>query len=414
MNSATLSEILHNQKENFKIKDPGTPRQIFHKALLESPQIIVISGVRRSGKSTLLRQISEHLDGYCFLNLDDERLVSLQLSDLAEIMMIWQKDGISKHILLDEIQNIDGWERFVRRIHDEGYKVILTGSNARLLSSDLATHLTGRYTSVELFPFSFMEYLVHSKIAHASIHTTAQKAKIIHAFDDYVQGGGFPYYCTYHDKDFLSTLYENILYKDIIFRCTIREKKAFRELAQYIFSNVSGEISYLKLKNLLGFKSQTSVKNYISFMEEAYLIFQLSKYDYSLKKQYVSNKKIYVIDNGLRNAVAFSFAPDKGQLLENLVFLELKRRQQDIYYHKGKRECDFILKQGGKITTAIQVSDHISSQNEQREVQGLMEALDCYSLQEGRILTYQQEDALMLHHKKIEILPIWKWLLMRD
>jgi hypothetical protein len=212
----------------------------------------------------------------------------------------------------------------------------------------------------------------------------------------------------------LSTLYENILYKDIIFRSTIKEKKAFRELAQYVVSNCSQEISYLRLKKILGFKSQTSVKNYLSFMEEAYLVFQLPKYDYSLKKQYVSNKKIYVIDNGLRNAVAFSFSPDRGVLLENLVFIELKRRMATVYYHKDKRECDFIIKKGSSISLAIQVTDHLSPENEQRECQGLLEALEYYKLSEGIILTAHQEDLRTMNNKKIHIVPVWKWLLQNQ
>lgn len=409
-----INEALRDQVANFKSKSSGTLREVSIEEYLLSPQIIVITGTRRVGKSTLLRQFAESLKNYYYLNLDDERFVGMEVQEFADIMLIWQKMYQSKYILLDEVQNIKDWERFVRRVHDEGYKVILTGSNAHLLSSELSTHLTGRYKSIELFPFSFSEYLNHFKINPILTPTTSEKAKILKAFDSFREWGSFPHYCNYQDKDFLKTLYDNILYKDVLFRYTIREKKSFRELSQFMFTNYSREINYMKLKNLLGFKSQTSVKNYISYLEEAYLIFQLYKYDFSLKKQYTSNKKIYIIDNGIANTIGFSFSQNKGQLLENLVFIELKRRAYSIYYHKDKNECDFIVKQKQKITMAFQVTENISTENEKREVDGLLEAMEYYKLNQGKILTYNQEKIIKIGKKIIEILPIWKWFLATE
>lgn len=406
-----IAGVLSDQAEAFGRKEPGTLRDVPLDNLLKSPQIVVISGIRRAGKSTLLRQFAERLEDYYYLNLDDERLVGMTLDGFADILLTWKKCRQSRNILLDEVQNVEGWERFVRRVHDEGYKVILTGSNSHLLSSELSTRLTGRYKGLELFPFSFSEYLRHAGIAYSKTPTTTEKAAILAAFDEYRIWGGFPYYCTYKDHDFLTTLYENILYKDLIFRHTIREKKAFRELAQYVLSNVTQEVNCSRLKNLLGFKSPTSVKNYLSFMEEAYLVFQLSKYDYSLKKQYTSNRKLYAIDNGIRNAVGFSFSPGTGQLLENLVFIELRRRMCSVYFHKETRECDFLIKSGTKITAALQVTDELLPVNEKREYEGLAEALERYKLSEGTILTSYQEDTVTVGKRKVRTIPIWKWLL---
>jgi hypothetical protein len=201
------------------------------------------------------------------------------------------------------------------------------------------------------------------------------------------------------------------MYKDLLVRFKIKETKSFKELANYLFSNFTRELSYHSLKNVLGFKSVTSVKNYIEFMRESYLIFELFKYDFSLKKQYVSDKKIYVIDNGLRNAVSFSFSEDRGKLLENLVFIELKRRGKDIYYYKNKKECDFVVKEKNKIVSAIQVTNFLDGKNEKREITGLAEALAKFKLKTGLILTGDQQDSKKINGKTIKILPLWKWLL---
>ena len=190
--------------------------------------------------------------------------------------------------------------------------------------------------------------------------------------------------------------------------------KNFKLLITYLFTNLTGETNYNSLKNLLNFKSATTVKNYLEFMRESYLVFELFKYDYSLKKQYVSNKKMFVIDNGVRNAVAFSFSKDTGKLLENLVFIELKRRAEDIFYYKGKKECDFLVRKGLKITEAIQVSLSLGNpETEQREIAGLLEAMEKFKLKKGLIITESQEDERKIKGQKIEIVPAWKWLLKK-
>lgn len=410
-NFVLLEEVVADQLENFKKKDEGIPRNIEVKKYLKTSQITAISGVRRSGKSTLLKQFSSCYDKYYYLNFDDERLVNFDVADFRDLMIIFQKLYRAKTIFLDEIQNIKNWERFARRIYDEGYKVFITGSNAKLLSSELTTHLTGRYFKIELFPFSFKEFLKYRGIDWKKSDTKT-KSEILKNFDLYLNGGGFPEFVKYNEQEYLKRIYEDILYKDILTRFGIREVKAFRELAGYLFSNITGEISYNGLKNLLGFKSAISVKNYIQFIKESYLLFELYKYDYSLKKQFVSDKKIYAIDNGLRNSVAFRFSADRGKLLENLVFLEMARNGLEVYYYKGKRECDFLLRKGIKISDAIQVTSNLADpQTEKRETEGLLEAMEKFGLKGGLIISEDREDEKKNNGKEIKIMPCWRWLL---
>lgn len=411
INQRHLEKIIREQRRTFEDKDPGTSRNIDFQKYLKTGQITVISGIRRSGKSTLLKQFSRHYPNYYYLNFDDERLIDFAVSDFQSLMVAFQKQFSSKVIFLDEIQNVQKWERFARRIFEEGYKIFITGSNAKLLSSELATHLTGRYYKIELYPFSFEEFLRFNKVDYSQI-TSKKEAKILKNFDSYLEGGGFPEYVKNKKNESLEQIFEDIIYRDLLTRFKIREIKNFKLLINYLFTNFTGETNYNSLKNLLDFKSATTVKNYIEFTRESYMVFELFKYDYSLKKQYVSNKKIYVIDNGIRNAVAFSFTKDSGKLLENMVFLELTRREEDIYYYKGKKECDFLVRKGLRISEAIQVSQGLDNpETEKREINGLLEAMEKFQLKKGLIITESQEEERKIKGKKIKIVPAWKWLL---
>ena len=410
MNLSKLEEVAADQLNNFKNKDIGITRDIDFKKYLKTKQITVISGIRRCGKSTLLAQFSKKFKSFYYLNFDDERLINFNVSDFNNLMVAWQKKYSAKTILLDEIQNVENWEWFVRRIYEEGYKIFITGSNAKLLSSELTTHLSGRYFKIELYPFSFKEFLDFKKIDYRK-NDTKNKVKILKSFDYYLKNGGFPEFIQFKDSEFLKRVYEDVLYKDLLIRFNIREIKAFKQLANFLFANFTKEISYNSLKNTLGFKSVTSVKNYIEFIQESFLVFELYKYDYSLKKQYVSDKKIYIIDNGIRNVVAFSFSTDSGKLLENLVFLELKRRGKEIYYFKDKKECDFAVREKNKIKAVIQVTDNLNAGDRERELFGLLAAMEKFKLKNGLILTKDQEDVIKNGKLIINVIPVWKWLL---
>ncbi len=406
-----LERVVFDQLANFKAKDPGVPRDVDFDKAIKSKQIQIVTGIRRCGKSTLLKQLSEKLDSFYYLNFDDERLLKFSVEDFDSLLILWKKLYKSKTIILDEIQNVKNWERFIRRIYDEDYKIILTGSNAKLLSGDLSTHLTGRHIKLELYPFSFSEYLRFKHFDSDNWKTTDRLAKLLKLTDEYVENGGFPEYVIFRDVDYLKRIFEDILYKDLIVRFKIREIKSFRELANYLFTNFTSEISYNSLQRALNFKSVVSVKNYIGHLQESYLLHELYKYDYSLKKQIVYNKKIYSIDNGLRNQVSFRFSEDSGKLLENTVFLQLKRSGKEVYYYKNKRECDFLIKQKTKIVEAIQVTDVLSAANRERELNGLIAAMESFNLKKGLIITRNQEEKFRSQGREIRVLPIYKWLL---
>ncbi|MCP4753254.1 MAG: ATP-binding protein [Proteobacteria bacterium] len=411
---SNLENILLDQRELFESKREWVVREIDFEKYCKTPYITVVSGLRRCGKSTVMRQFAERYEDYHYINFDDERLINFTVQDFAEMMLLFQKQSPATTIFMDEIQNIEGWERFVRRIHDENYKIFVTGSNAKLLSSELGTHLTGRYLKVELFPFSFREVLAFTQTDHQRL-TTKTKASILKHFDSFLIKGGMPEYLKYGEEEFLSRTYEDIIYRDIIVRHKIKETKSFRQMSHYLFSNFTSDISYNSLKNILGIKSPVSVKNYIGYLEESYLAFELLKYDYSLKQQEVRQKKIYVVDNGIRNSIAFYFSSDLGKLLENLVFIELKRRGFQVYMHRNKIECDFVVLEKRKVISAFQVCYVLNETNRKREIQGAVAAMDHYQLVSATILTYNQSETAMLDDgRKIDIVPIWQWLLDRS
>ena len=406
-----LEELVLTQKELFLSRDPGIPRETPTERFIKTDAIVVITGIRRCGKSTLMRQLSAQYSDFLYINFDDDRLMDFSVSDFPALMLVFEKTtpGI-KVLFIDEIQNVPGWERFIRRIHDEGYKVFLTGSNANLLSAELGTHLTGRYTKITLYPFSFRECLLFRSIDTARI-TEKKKAAILAEFDRYLTGGGFPEFLKYGDTEYLKRCYDDILFRDIISRFKIREVKGFRQLAHYLFTNTANAATYNALKNTLGFKSVVSVRDYVGFLEEAYLIFEIFRYDFSKKKQYVNEKKLYCIDTGMRNAVAFRFSDDKGRILENLVLIELLRRGKSVYFFKNPKECDFITEDKGKITGAIQVCYELTRENRDRELGGIAGAMTMHNLTAGLILTYHQEETITLGNAVIQVLPVWKWLI---
>lgn len=414
MNKTEIKGIILDQNKQ-KPEEDLIKREIFAKAesYIKNPFVIVISGIRRSGKSTLLSQIKSKYPGY-YLNFDDERLINFKVGDFQLLYESFIEIYGEKEIFyFDEIQNINEWERFVRRLHDERKKVFVSGSNASLLSRELGTRLTGRHLDLNIFPFSFSEFLIFNKfkLEKNSVYITATKAKIKRYFDDYLLEGGFPEYLREKNKEYLKILYENIIYRDIIVRYGLSNERVFKELVYLAINSISKEISFNSLKKLLNLGSSTTVKEYFDHLENSFLVFLVPKFDYSLKKQIHSNKKVYVIDNALAMYLGFRNSSDSGRLLENLVFIELKRRKKEIYYHADKGECDFILREGIKINEAIQVCYELNEDNKKGEINGLIEAMKKFRLKEGLILTHDQEKDLKMEGKKIMIKPIWKWLL---
>ncbi len=414
-----LSSVLREQYEAFANIDLGTPREILPDILtgLESPKILVITGIRRVGKSTLLAQIAHtHLENnYYFVNFEDERLLSFtagQFDRLHEALI--SLFGDKKIFLFDEIQNVPEWERFVRRLHDQGYQFIITGSNSSLLSQELGTRLTGRSLRYELFPFSFSEYLqFHGVLSPVTTTlTTRERGTLLKHSREYLFNGGIPDALKYPKLDILKTLYDDVLYRDIAARYRIDNVKSLQELAFYLVSNPTSEISYNKLKTNLKLGSVNTVKKYISYLENAWLFFTINKYAHSVKEQQIAAKKVFSIDTGLLNSAGFSFSVNIGKLMENLVFLHLRRHHQDIFYYKTKQnhEVDFFVPSQ---QLAIQVSQVLSDKETRlRELRSLVViSAEKKGQNQLQIVTLSDKETITTEDITVDVVPLYEWLL---
>lgn len=414
-----MSLVLKEQSEAFSAYDFGVQREILDnlkKAIL-APQITVITGLRRVGKSTLLAQIARKFlkNSFYFVNFEDERLLNFQVADfdlLHETLI--SLFGEKKVFLFDEIQNVPEWERFVRRLHDQGYKFIVTGSNASLLSQELGTRLTGRSLRVDLFPFSFREFLEfkQAKIPDLKILTIRQKGNLQKLVNEYLVSGGIPDALKYPELSIHKTLYDDVLYRDIATRYKLENIKSLQELAFYLISNISSLVSFNKLKDLLKLGSVNTVINYIGYLENSWLFSTINKYAYSVKEQQIAAKKLYCIDTGLATSVGFSFSKNKGKLMENAVYLQLRRKYQDIYYYKTNQdgEVDFFLP---KEEMLIQVAQKFDIPEMQKREQGALIASRKELKKAKRlvIVTESRRQELKIEGLKIPVMPLYEWLL---
>ena len=401
MDEENLLNVVKLQRAELSEFDNGTVREERAEIDINIPFAIILSGIRRCGKSTLLRQIIKKHKNFYYFNFEDSRAVDFSINDFEKLDQIFHEQyGESNYYYFDEIQNIPKWEIYVRRLIDLKKHVTITGSNASLLSKELGTRLTGRHLTHEIFPFSFNEFLAIEK-----------KEANINSFDDYLSEGGFPEYIKYKRPDILQILLNDLINRDIATRYKIRSQKQLKELAIYLLTNVGKRFTYNSLKKNFKFGSVNSVISFMSYFEDAYLIFTIPKFDYSYKKSLVNPKKVYSIDNGLIIRNSASFFDDKSRLLENLVFINLRKKYKEILYFQDKNECDFIIKSGSKIIQAVQVSYELNNDNKEREINGLVEAMEKFKLNEGVILTYNQTDNFEINKKKIKLMPIWKWLL---
>lgn len=414
-----IRTALIEQQEEFLKKDLGTQRNILSEITVykDTPYPVIISGLRRSGKSTLLAQLAHKFypgKEYFFINFEDERFLSFTVSDFVKLHeLLIEFFGNQRVFLLDEIQNVSGWERFVSRMVNSGYKFYITGSNASLLSRELGTKLTGRYVPVELFPFSWDEYLRFKKVPFPDIArlTTVERGELKSIFTKYLKYGGIPQALQYPQLPIHKTLYDDILYRDVAVRYKITDVKPLKELAFYLLSNIASLVSYNKLKELLQLGSVNTVTSYIEYLETSWLLFVVNRYAFSVKQQQIANKKIYCVDTGLTKSVAFSFSENKGKYLENIVFLALRKKYGDIYYYKTKKdkEVDFYIP---KKKTFIQVSQSIGNEiTHEREVNALHEAMEEIGKSMGYIVTENEKEELAVGGKIIHVIPIYEWLL---
>lgn len=395
-----LSKIVGSQRHNIKNRNPGIIRQDLKKVNPIENFAIVISGIRRCGKSTLLLQSMNREEKFNYLNFEDPRLSELELKDFELPEEVFARDsGENDLYYFDEIQNLSGWESYVRYLLDNNKKVIITGSDASLLSREPGSKLTGRNLRMELFPFSFREFLDFSDLKDSE-----------DSFHKYLFLGGFPEFLRTGMDEVHQNLLLDIIARDIIYRHNIKNPEVITEIAVYLLGNISREFTLSKLKKTFtSIGSVTTLSSYLDFLKDAYIIFTLPRFSYSLKSRQINPKKVYAIDNGFIRANSIGFSDDYGRLLENHVFLELRKRYREIFYFRENGECDFLVKEKTRITKAIQVCYEVNTRNKEREINGLLEAMETFGLDKGYILTFNQQDEIILGDRTISIIPARKF-----
>lgn len=398
-----LSDIkeVYNQQQITFSRDESLPRELLPMLPVDNTNhALVISGIRRCGKSTLLRQhIGQATDKAFYLNFDTPKLFRFDIHDFELLDSLIEETGRRK-LYFDEIQVVEGWELYVRQKLDQKFNVCITGSNASLLSKELGTKLTGRHISKELYPFSYKEYL-----RFRSLPADAE------SFTKYLQDGGFPEFVRSGNSDILTGLFDDILYRDIAVRYGVRDVMSLKALLLYLAGNFGNLASANKLAGIIGIKTTKTVLEYLSYFEEAYLINRMPKFSYSLKAQYANPQKIYFIDTALSQAITIAFSSNIGHMLENVVYWELRRRYQQLYYfNENNSECDFVICERNVPIQLIQVCSTLSRENEQREVEGLRTAMRFFKIDKGIILTLDQADKMHIEEGWVDIIPTYQFV----
>lgn len=386
---------------------------------LNSKLAQVVIGVRRSGKSTLcfnaLRKAGVH---YAYANFDDERMEELETKDLDNVLQtLYKIYGKFDYLFLDEIQNIDGWPLFVNRLLRQRIHIIITGSNAKLLSTELATHLTGRHHKIELFPFSFKDWCSIKEVDYTRL-TTKNKGLLSKAYDEYFRQGGFPELVSGEEnpKEYISTLIDNIISQDIKKRYKIRNIDALKRLAHYILNETPTLIVKDTLQNIIGIKSERTLGNYLMYLNQTYLISTISKYS-SRSRERARNEKSYAIDVAFMDKRENAFSGENlGWRLETIVYLELLRRkagtENDIYYYQGRSaEADFVVCDGNKTLAVYQVSYDISNEKtKKREIKGCIAGAKATKCDNLFLITDHESEIIEEDGYTIHVVPIWEWL----
>lgn len=416
MDKQALKNIATDQKNAFMNKSGLIDRDTDVNNFLKTSQVVIISGVRRCGKSSLLYLIKEKLglkeNQFCYFNFDDER-INTDVSIFNELYALHLEMYDTEPVFFfDEIQIIPGWQKFVNRIHEQGKKIFVTGSNAQLLSSEIATSLTGRAKILELFPFSFAEYLrFFDKNYDLNALSTPKKAALKADLTRYLEMGGFPLVIKEADLELLNGWFQDILYRDIVARYKLTSTDALRQIAVFLLTNIGKLFSYATLQQISGVKSSKSVKDFLTYFENSYLFYYLKKFDYSVKKQIMNSRKVYAIDNGVANRIGINFSKNTGRLMENAVFVELMRRKKEVYYFKGKNECDFLITENLKPFLAIQLTYELTETSFARETAGLLEAMETYKIPKGLLITFEEVHDFQIEN--IETVTLYEWLLKK-
>ena len=433
MEKEKLKELIIEHKEKFLKKTELVKREIQKDIapLLNQREIIIITGVRRGGKSSLMRLISNDLiekydilqDNILYLNFEDERFTYFDINDFEQVyeifLELYHPVG-RKYFFLDEIQNVKGWEKWLNRLYEfEDLKIFVTGSNATLLSSEIATALTGRNRQLIVYPFSFNEFLSlrNYSITEKDFYLREKRIEIKRLFDEYLKLGGFPEVLKISDNTLLEQYLKDIIYRDVIARYSIRNIKEIKELILYLASNIGTIQSYNNLREMINVKSLNTIKNYLEMLENVFLFFKIDLFSFSVKKQIYNPSKIYSVDSALSNAIAFKFSENLGHIYENIVFIELQRRNKEVFYWKSKRgrEVDFVIKSGLKIDEAIQVCfSFTDKKTRDRELESLLSAKNELNVDNLVMITEDEKGEEVIDGATVRIIPLWKWLLQSE
>lgn len=411
-----LQQIILGQKAEFerRLQEKYVKRKTILQGL-DTDLISVVIGPRRAGKSFFTMHSAGLRSGIGYVNFDEERLLRVENFDeiLSAIRAIYSDP---RTLLFDEIQNVNQWEIIVNRLHRDGYKLLLTGSNSHLPSNDLATHLTGRHYCTYVFPFSLAEIRNLSPLSEEF----ADRQQICF---EYVMKGGFPevWVKNYDPVQYLSTLFDSVILKDIVKRYHVRYPNALIDLAQTLITNITGEFSNNAMQKMANFNSAHTAAKYLGYLEEAFLIFSIPLFSYKVSVQRKASKKIYCYDNGFFQAKAFKFSPNIGKLFENAAAIDLKRREFEgelkLFYHKNQKleEVDFVVQQEMKVTQLIQVCYSLTEPKvKEREIRSLLKA--GVEFQCKRLIVVTNDFEKIEQHSwfgntgEIEFIPLWKWL----
>jgi len=405
-----LKQIIKEYEEiPFEGLKRGYDTEFYH---LDSALTII--GPRRAGKTTYLREViaTLKLEHFLFLNFEDERILPINDIDLF-IEAYYELYHQKPHIFMDEVQNAENWHLKVRRLIDQKYKVFITGSNANLLSSEIATHLAGRTFIRRVLPFTFQDFLQLKQIPYETNAVySKERFSIKDGFQEFLAYGGFPEVIkTKLKRELLRQYFDIVFYKDLIVRYNVRQETGLRLLIKKLVENIGKNYNVTNLKNRISQIakiSKQSLFDYLRFLEDSFFVIHIQNYQKSFLQR-ETERKTYVIDNGFLNMLSLEVEP--GKLLENIVLLEFMKRGKEVFYFKQKYECDFLVKTNHEITNALQVCWELTDMNRDREINGLIEALNFLELKTGLIITNSQEQVFELNKKTIEVKPAWKWLL---
>ncbi len=396
-----IVRTIRGQRETIMGNTHSFPREMLNDVNLQHIQYAdIITGIRRCGKSTLVEQLMQrYAEESLYVNFDTPALFGFSIDDFKTLDDEITQSGVH-YLFFDEIQVVKGWETYVRSKIDTHNKVVVTGSNASMLSRELGTRMTGRHVSHRLMPFSYTEFLGYKQLKPNE-----------ESLSQYMKLGGFPAYLQTQRKELLSDLTIDVLYRDILVRYGIRDEMSLKSLMTFLMGNVGNLVTGNKLTQTIRVKSSKTVLDYMTYMENAYLLFSIPRFSYSYRSQLVNPKKVYCVDLALQSILSPSFSDDSGHRLENLVFLELYRGGYEIYYYnENGHECDFVVCRNQKPEMLIQVCEEISVDNQDREYGGLIDAMKSLNVDRGIILTMNQIDSTYIEGFAIPTIPVWKWI----